>query len=111
MKFSDKHWLAVILFVVLMVIMEIILECPAFGATFIYNDDGTRVVKHIEMNEEKYIALSLDYKDHKVDLANFREPGTWYQFVFENDNQVWLTEEEGKEMLKYLERMFGWQTW
>lgn len=34
MKFSQKHWLAVAFFVILMVVMEIILECPAFGASY-----------------------------------------------------------------------------
>lgn len=85
--------------------------CPVFGATIIYNDEGIRKSKHIEMYEEDYVELSLDYNEKRVDLANFRKPGTWYQFVYENGTQIWLTEKEGQEMLEYLKRMFGWQTW
>lgn len=55
--------------------------------------------------------MSLAYKEHRIGLVNFREPSTWYQFALEDGAQLWLTEEEGQEMLKYLERMFGWQTW
>jgi hypothetical protein len=111
-KLSEKHWLAVVIFAVLMAIMDIISGRSAFGATLIYNDnEGSRNIEHIELYEKDYIEMSLAYKEHKIDLANFREPGTWYQFVFEDDAQLWLTEEEGQEMLKYLERMFGWQTW
>ena len=116
---EKKHWLAVAFFVIMITIVQIIVSSPAFGATVIFNDEnGAREVTHIEMNEEKYVAFALDYKDHKVDLDNFSpkgRTGTWYHFVYDNyDNsvvEIWLTEEEGQEMLKYLERMFGWQTW
>lgn len=111
MKFSNKHWLAVTLFVVLLVIMEIILECPAFGATFY--DNETKEVECTRLYEEDYIKFALAYKEHRIDLVNFRDPNsTWFHFVNStNGVDIWLTEEEGQEMLKYLERMFGWQTW
>lgn len=97
---------------IIAILVLAVMLCPVFGATIIYNDDdGTRKVRHIEMYEETYVKLSLDYNEKRTDLANFRKPGTWYQFVYEDGTQVWLTEEEGQEMLKYLERMFGYQTW
>lgn len=119
MKSSKKHWLAVVMFVILMVILEIVLECPAFGATVIYSDgNGTRKAEHFDMHEEDYVELSLDYDAGEVKLVNVSpkgRTGTWYHFVYDlgdtPDVDIWLTEEEGQEMLEYLERMFGYQTW
>lgn len=109
---EKKHWLAVAFFVVMIIIVQIIVSSPAFGATFVYDDNGTRKVECIDMCQKDYIELTLAYKEHRIDLVNFREPrGTWYHFVSKTGSDIWLTEEEGQEMLKYLERMFGWQTW
>ena len=111
-KLSEKHWLAVVIFAVLMAIMDIVSGPSAFGATLVYDDNGTRKVECIDMCQEDYVELTLAYKEHRIDLVNFREPrSTWYHFVSKTGSDIWLTEEEGQEMLKYLERMFGWQTW
>lgn len=110
-KLSEKHWLAVVLFAVLMAIMDIISGRSAYGATFY--DNETKEVECTRLYDEDYAKLALAYKEHRIDLVNFRDPNsTWYHFVNSTTGvDIWLTEEEGQEMLKYLEHMFGWQTW
>lgn len=108
---EKKHWLAVAFFVVMIIIVQIIVSSPAFGATFY--DRETKEVECISLCQNDYVKLALAYKDHRIDLVNFRGRGdAWYHFVNSTTGvDVWLTDEEGQEMLKYLERMFGWQTW
>ena len=111
MKFSDKHWLAVAFFVIMIIIVQIIVSSPAFGATFY--DNETKEVECTRLYDEDYVSLALAYKEHRIDLVNFRDHySAWYHFVNSTTGvDIWLTEEEGQEMLKYLERMFGWKTW
>lgn len=108
-KLSEKHWLAVVLFAVLMAIME---KCPAFGATFVVEENGKREVACVHLSEEDYVKFVMAYNEGRLDFVNFRDTAdTWWHFVNkENGSHIWLTKEEGINAAFYLEKMFntGW---
>lgn len=112
MKFSDKHWLAVAFFVIMIIIVQIIVSSPAFGATFVYNVDGERKVECSHLSEEDYVKLVMAYNEGRLDFVNYRDcSNTWWHFVNKATScHMWLTKEEGIEMAFYLEHMFN-TTW
>ena len=79
---EKKHWLAVAFFVILMVIMEIILECPAFGAS--YQRKGHQAIS-FELDDETSDIILSDLDD---DIASVKK--------FEDTILIWYTDSEGK---------------
>lgn len=84
-KLSEKHWLAVVLFAVLMAILE---KYPASGATYMRkNSSGETERVEFELDDSTAHIILSDIEDG---LATFK------QFKDDGNILVWYTDLEGK---------------
>ena len=81
-----------------------------FGATLVYDDDGTMKTKHVEMYEQSYITFVVNYfetgritegKDHDKQVENITKNRSGYvQYILDDGSQLWLDAKEELEMLR-----------
>lgn len=83
-KLSEKHWLAVVLFAVLMAILE---KYPASGATYMRKNSS---------GETERVEFELDDSTAHIILSDIEDGLATFKQFKDEDIFVWYTDLEGK---------------